>query len=208
MSRVVLASGNAGKLRELEALLAPAGLELVPQQALGVTPAPETGATFGENALSKARHAASATGLAALADDSGLEVDALGGRPGVHSARYARDGASDAENLARLLAELAPVPLRQRRARYQCVIVWLRGPEDAAPLVARGTWEGHIALAPRGAGGFGYDPVFVPAGGERTAAELPEAEKNAASHRGQALRALLGQLRAAGLTARGYIRAP
>jgi XTP/dITP diphosphohydrolase len=208
VSRVVLASGNAGKLRELAALLAPAGFELRPQHALGVAPVPETGTTFRDNALIKARHAARATGLAALADDSGLEVDALGGRPGVHSARYARDGASDTENLARLLAELAAVPPPQRNARYRCVIVWLRGPDDAAPLVAEGTWEGHIARAPRGAGGFGYDPVFVPAGGERTAAELPAAVKNAASHRGQALRALLAQLRAAGLAAPAYIPAP
>ncbi len=207
MSRVVLASGNAGKLRELAALLAPAGLELVPQDALGVAAAPETGATFLDNALIKARHAAAVTALAALADDSGLEVDALGGRPGVRSARYANEGASDAENLARLLQELAGVPLSRRGARYQCVIVWVRGAEDAAPLVASGTWEGHIARAPRGAGGFGYDPVFVPAGGERTAAELPAADKNAASHRGQALKALLAQLRAAGLTVPAYIRA-
>ena len=208
MSRVVVASGNAGKLRELAELLAPAGFELLPQDALGVAAAPETGATFRDNALIKARHAARATGLAALADDSGLEVDALGGRPGVQSARYARDGASDAENLARLLDELAAVPLPERRARYQCVIVWLRGPDDATPLVATGTWEGHIARAPRGTGGFGYDPVFVPAGGERTAAQLPAADKNAASHRGRAARALLAQLRAAGLTAPAYIRAP
>jgi XTP/dITP diphosphohydrolase len=208
VTRVVLASGNAGKLRELAALLAPAGFELVSQDVLGVAAVPETGATLRDNALIKARHAARATGLAALADDSGLEVDALGGRPGVHSARYARDGASDAENLTRLLEELAAVPLAQRRARYRCVIAWLRGPDDALPLVATGTWEGHIACAPRGSGGFGYDPVFVPAGGERTAAELPAAEKNAASHRGRAARALLAQLRAAGLTAPAYIRAP
>jgi XTP/dITP diphosphohydrolase len=208
VSRVVLASGNAGKLRELAALLAAARFEVLPQDALGVAAVPETGATFRDNALIKARHAAGATGLAALADDSGLEVDALQGRPGVHSARYARDGASDAENLARLMAELAAVPLPQRAARYQCVIVWLRGPADAAPLVATGTWEGHIALAPRGSGGFGYDPVFVPTGGERTAAELPAAEKNAVSHRGLAARALLAQLHAAGLAPPAYIRAP
>jgi XTP/dITP diphosphohydrolase len=208
VSRVVLASGNAGKLRELVALLAPAGFELVSQDALGVAAVPETGATFRDNALIKARHAATATGLAALADDSGLEVDALDGRPGARSARYAREGASDAENLARLLGELAAVPLARRAARYRCVIVWLRGPDDAAPLVASGTWEGHIAHAPRGAGGFGYDPVFVPAGDQRTAAELPAAEKNAASHRGLAARALLAQLRTAGLTAPAYIRAP
>jgi XTP/dITP diphosphohydrolase len=208
VSRVVLASGNAGKLRELAALLAPAGFELVPQDALGVAAVPETGASFRDNALIKARHAAAVTALAALADDSGLEVDALGGRPGVRSARYAREGASDAENLARLLQDLAGVPLSRRGARYQCVIVWVRGRDDATPLVAAGTWEGHIARAPRGAGGFGYDPVFVPAGAGRTAAELPAAEKNAASHRGQALRALLAQLRAAGLAAPAYIRAP
>jgi XTP/dITP diphosphohydrolase len=208
VSRVVLASGNAGKLRELAALLAPAGLELVSQGALGVAAVPETGVTFLDNALIKARHAAQASGLAALADDSGLEVDALGGRPGVHSARYARDGASDAENLARLLTELAATAPPERRARYQCVIVWLRGPDDPAPLIARGTWEGHIARVPRGAGGFGYDPVFVPAGGERTAAQLPADEKNAVSHRGRALRALLTQLHAAGLTGPAYIRAP
>jgi XTP/dITP diphosphohydrolase len=208
VSRVVLASGNAGKLRELAAILAPAGFELVAQDSLGVKPVPESGATFSDNALIKARHAARATGLAALADDSGIEVDALGGRPGVRSARYARDGASDAENVARLLEELKAVPPAQRAARYQCVIVFLRGPDDAAPLLACGRWEGRIARAPRGTGGFGYDPVFVPAGGERTAAELPAAEKNAVSHRGQALRALLGELRAAGLVPPAYIRGP
>jgi XTP/dITP diphosphohydrolase len=208
VSRVVLASGNAGKLRELAALLAPAGWDLVPQGALGVAPVPESGATFSDNALLKARHAARATGLAALADDSGILVDALGGAPGVRSARYAGDGASDAQNLARLLEELRAVPPAQRAARYQCVIVFLRGPEDAAPLVACGSWEGHIARAPRGTGGFGYDPVFVPAGGERTAAELPAAQKNAASHRGLAARALLAQLEAAGLVPPAYIRGP
>lgn len=208
MSRVVLASSNAGKLRELAALLAPAGFELVSQDALGVAPVPETGATFLDNALIKARHAARATGLAALADDSGIEVDALGGRPGVRSARYAGEGASDAENLTLLLDELAAVPDPGRGARYRCVIVWVRDPADAAPLVACGTWEGRIARAPRGTGGFGYDPVFVPAGAGRTAAELSAEEKDAVSHRGLAARALLAQLRAAGLGAAAYIRAP
>lgn len=203
MSRTVLASSNPGKLRELTALLAPFGLDLITQAALGIEPAQESGSTFCENALLKARHAAAHSGLAALADDSGLEVAALGGRPGVWSARFAGEGASDAANLQRLLAELAHVPQGQRQGRYRCVIVFVRGPQDAAPLIAHGTWEGSIAPAARGHGGFGYDPVFVPAGGERTAAELGRAEKDAVSHRGQALGALAGMLRT-----QGYIRAP
>ncbi|HET7756872.1 MAG TPA: RdgB/HAM1 family non-canonical purine NTP pyrophosphatase [Steroidobacteraceae bacterium] len=202
MTRVVLASGNAGKLRELAALLAPLHLELVPQGALGIGTVPETGATFLDNALLKARHAAGAAQLPALADDSGLEVDALGGGPGVRSARYAGEGAGDAANLARLLAELAGVPGPRRGARYQCVLALVRAADDAAPLVARGTWEGSIALGARGHGGFGYDPVFVPAGGTRTAAELPAGEKNAVSHRGQALRALVAALAPGGVYSR------
>jgi XTP/dITP diphosphohydrolase len=194
VTRVVLASGNAGKLRELTALLAPLSLELVPQAALGIDSPPETGSTFEANALLKARHAAAGAGLPALADDSGLEVDALGGRPGVWSARFARHGASDRENLEHLLEELAGVPEGRRQARYQCVIVLLRHAQDEAPLIARGTWEGHIATAPRGHGGFGYDPVFVPTGTARRAAELPSTEKNAVSHRGQALAALVAML--------------
>jgi len=202
VKRAVLASANAGKLRELAALLAPAGFELIPQGALAIEPAAETGATFLENALLKARHAARAARIPALADDSGIEVDALGGRPGVRSARFAGEGASDAANLARLMDELSGVPEERRSARYRCVIVWVRGPDDAAPLITRGTWEGRIALAPRGSGGFGYDPVFVPAGGQRTAAELPAHEKNAVSHRGKALRALVAALEAAGVYSR------
>lgn len=202
MTRVVLASGNAGKLRELAALLAPLDLALVPQGELGVSAVAETGTTFLANALLKARHAAAATHLPALADDSGLEVDALNGRPGVWSARFAGEGASDAENLEHLLSELKGVPEGGRGARYQCVIVLVRSASDPQPLVAHGTWEGHIASAPSGSGGFGYDPVFVPAGNAgdaRTAAQLPPAEKNAVSHRGQALRALLAGLAAAGV---------
>jgi XTP/dITP diphosphohydrolase len=202
VSRTVLASSNPGKLRELTQLLAHSTLELVPQAALGIEGAAESGTSFEENALLKARHAARHSGLAALADDSGLEVDALGGRPGVWSARYAGDGASDEENLRHLLAELAGVPPAQRQGRYQCVIVFLPQP-DAAPLIARGSWQGHIITAPRGAGGFGYDPVFVPAGGQRTAAELGSAEKNSVSHRGQALAALVAML-----AQQGYIRSP
>ncbi len=203
MTRVVLASANPGKLRELAALLAPLSLELVRQSALGIDSPAETASTFEANALLKAHHAAQCAALPALADDSGLEVDALGGAPGVRSARFARDGASDAENLQHLLTLLSRVPAERRRARYQCVIVFVRSPADARPLIARGAWEGHIATAPRGQGGFGYDPVFVPAGSRRSAAELSAAEKNAMSHRGQALRALVAMLRQA-----GYIRAP
>jgi XTP/dITP diphosphohydrolase len=202
VTRVVLASGNAGKLRELAALLAPLDLALVPQGELGVSAVAETGTTFLANALLKARHAAAATGLPALADDSGLEVDALSGRPGVWSARFAGADASDEENLEYLLSELKGVPEGRRGARYQCVIVLVRSESDPQPLVAQGTWEGHIAAARSGRGGFGYDPVFVPAGnaGEaRTAAQLTPAEKNAVSHRGQALRALLAGLAAAGV---------
>ncbi len=201
MTRVVLASGNAGKLRELAALLVPLDLELVPQGELGVRAVEETGITFLANALLKARHAAATTQLPALADDSGLEVDALDGRPGVWSARFAHAGASDDENLGHLLRELARVPDGKRGARYQCVIVLVRSGEDPGPLVARGTWEGHIARAPQGSGGFGYDPVFVPAavaGEPRTAAQLSPAEKNTVSHRGQALRALVAALAASG----------
>jgi XTP/dITP diphosphohydrolase len=203
VTRVVLASANPGKLRELAALLAPFSLQLIPQGDFGIHAAAETGTTFIANALLKAHHAARHAHLPALADDSGLEVDALGGRPGVWSARFAGEGASDEQNLRQLLAELDGVPEGYRQARYQCVIVWVRSVGDQSPLVAHGTWEGNIAHAPRGKGGFGYDPVFVPAGEQRTAAELSDSEKNAVSHRGQALRALVAMLGAA-----GYIRAP
>jgi XTP/dITP diphosphohydrolase len=200
---VVLASSNAGKLRELAAVLAPLHLQLLPQESLGIAAPEETGTTFLDNALLKARHAAQRSGLPALADDSGLEVDALGGRPGVWSARFAGAAASDADNLALLLQELAARPAQARTARYQCVIVLVRSADDPAPLIARGTWEGSITQAPRGSGGFGYDPAFVPAGLQHTAAELAAAEKNLVSHRGQALRALIAMLRAP-----GYIPAP
>lgn len=193
--KVVLASANAGKLRELESLAAPLGWELVPQQALGIVSAAETGGTFAENALLKARHAAVASGLAALADDSGIEVDALGGRPGVHSARYAGARATDRQNLEKLLEELREVPAERRTARYRCVIAYVSGPDDAAPMSGEGSWEGRIAHAPRGAGGFGYDPIFLPRDGDgRTAAELGREEKDAISHRARALSALRERL--------------
>jgi len=200
---LVLASGNPGKLRELAALLAPLKLELIPPADLGIESVPETGFTFLANAVLKARHAAARSGLAALADDSGLEVDALGGRPGVWSARFAGEGASDEANLRRLLEELDGVPDAVRQARYQCVIACVHAASDPAPLIASGTWEGRIVHEPRGEGGFGYDPVFVPTGEQRTAAELPAAVKNASSHRAQALIALV-----AGLASEGYIPAP
>ncbi len=189
--KIVLASGNLGKLRELRELLGPLGIMVTPQAAFGLTTPPETGSTFRENALLKARYAARQTGLAALADDSGIEVEALQGRPGVYSARYAGERASDEANLRKLLAELDGVPESDRGACYRCVVALVRGPDDPDPLIAEGTWEGRIARAPRGTGGFGYDPIFVPRDSALTAAELSAADKNAVSHRGQALRALV-----------------
>jgi XTP/dITP diphosphohydrolase len=199
--QVVLASSNAGKLRELAAVLAPLQLELLTQGSLGIRAPDETGTTFLDNALLKARHAAQRAGLPALADDSGLEVDALGGRPGVWSARYAGEGATDEQNLALLMHELAGFIVEKRSARYRCVIVFVKHVHDPAPLIAAGSWEGAIALDARGTGGFGYDPVFVPTGSPSTAAELSAADKNLVSHRGQALRALIAMLRAPGYIA-------
>jgi XTP/dITP diphosphohydrolase len=198
LRRVVLASGNPGKQREFAALLAGFDIELVLQSELGIAGAEETGTSFEANALLKARHAARASGLPALADDSGLEVDALGGRPGVHSARYAGAAASDADNNARLLAELGDVPRAARTARYRCVLALLRHAGDPEPILARGAWEGVIAEAPAGHNGFGYDPLFIPDGTPQHAAELAPEVKNRVSHRAQATAALLrclGQMR-------------
>lgn len=192
--RVVLASSNPGKLRELRALLEPAGLDVVSQDAHGVEQPEETGLTFVENALIKARAACAATGLPALADDSGVVVDALGGAPGVRSARYGGTGASDADNVGRLLGALAGVAVPQRGAAFVCAIVYLRHADDPCPIVCEGVWRGRILDAPRGDGGFGYDPVFFVETLGRTAAELTRAEKNAVSHRGQALARLLDRL--------------
>jgi len=202
LARVVLASNNAGKLRELSALLAPLGVELVAQGALGIGEAEEPHPTFVENALAKARHAARASGLPAIADDSGICVAALGGAPGVHSARWAAlDGGpkDDAANNARLVRSLAGQA--DRRAWYVCVLVLLRSADDPQPLIAEGLWQGEVIDAPRGEGGFGYDPYFLLPELGRTAAELGAAEKNAISHRGRAMRALLDGVRAAGLSA-------
>ncbi len=192
--RIVLASGNRGKLRELTALLSPLGHELVAQDALGIASPPETGDSFVANALIKAQHAAGIAGCAALADDSGLEVDALEGLPGVRSARFAGEDATDEQNLVKLLNDLQNVPDARRTARFQCVIVLARSEADPSPLIASGTWEGRITRSPRGSHGFGYDPVFVPAGLAVTSAELDPAEKNVRSHRAQALRALVAKL--------------
>jgi XTP/dITP diphosphohydrolase len=193
--RVVLATGNVGKVREIVALLAPLAIEVIPQTALGIGSVEETGDTFEANALLKARHAARESGLPALADDSGIEVDALGGRPGVWSARYAGPEATDAANNARLLADLAGVPASRRTARYRCVLAWVEHADDAEPVIARGAWEGTIGSALAGEGGFGYDPLFIPQHLDCTAAQMPPAAKNAVSHRGLALAQLLQMLR-------------
>jgi XTP/dITP diphosphohydrolase len=189
VKKVVIASHNPGKVRELQAMLAPLGIEAVAQESLRIGEAEEPHETFLENALAKARHASRATGLPALADDSGLCVPSLGGEPGVHSAYYAgREGtreARDARNNAKLVEALRGQ--QDRGAFYYCVLVLVRSPADPTPLVAEGRWQGEISLQPRGANGFGYDPYFVPRGSDRTAAELPPAEKNSASHRGKAL---------------------
>ncbi|MDY0969820.1 XTP/dITP diphosphatase [Siccibacter turicensis] len=195
MQNVVLATGNAGKVRELAALLADFGLDIIAQTELGVDSADETGLTFIENAILKARHAARITGLPAIADDSGLAVDALGGAPGIYSARYAGEDASDRQNLEKLLAALESVPDDKRQAQFHCVLVYLRHAEDPTPLVCHGSWAGVIARTPAGEGGFGYDPIFyVPSVG-KTAAELSRDEKSAISHRGQALKLLLEAMR-------------
>ena len=193
---LVIATGNPGKLREFKDLLEGLPFEVFAQSALGVVPVPETGTTFAANALAKARHAAEVSGEAALADDSGLEVDALDGAPGVYSARYAGAGAGDTANNAKLLTALADLPMRQRAARYRCVLAFVNDPDDPAPTLAEGVWEGCILSAPRGAGGFGYDPLFwVPELGA-SAAELPRVEKNRIGHRGRAF-AVLRELLAA-----------
>ncbi|MDD3610399.1 MAG: RdgB/HAM1 family non-canonical purine NTP pyrophosphatase [Halothiobacillaceae bacterium] len=197
---IVLASGNPGKLREFNELFASLGeswaFRVRSQGDFGVPEVEETGLSFVENALIKARHAARHTGLPALADDSGLEVDALRGAPGIYSARFAGPGADDADNNDRLLAALAGLPAEARRARFQSVVVFMRHAEDPTPLIAQGTWEGRILEAPLGSAGFGYDPLFWVESQGASAAQLSAEIKNALSHRGQALRALAEALRA------------
>ena len=192
ISRLVLASSNAGKLREFRRLLAPLSIDVLAQADLGIAEAEEPHITFVENALAKARHASAHARLPALADDSGVCVAALGGAPGVQSARYAGEPKSDARNNARLIAALQGVA--DRRAHYYCVLVLLRHAEDPEPLIAEGAWHGSIVDTPRGDGGFGYDPHFVDATTGRTGAELPLEQKNTLSHRGKAMRALLARL--------------
>ena len=194
MKRLVLASNNPGKLRELTALLADFDCELLPQAEFGVPEVAETGTTFVENAIIKARHAAAHTGLPALADDSGIVVDALDGAPGVYSARFAGPGASDADNNALLVEKLREVPAEARGAHYRAVIVLMHSAADPSPLICEGSWEGLIRLEPSGDGGFGYDPHFYLPELGCTSAELPAAEKNRLSHRGQALAALRARL--------------
>jgi XTP/dITP diphosphohydrolase len=191
---IVLASGNAGKLAELRGLLAGSGHVLRAQSEFGIADADETGLSFVENALLKARHASAATGLPALADDSGLCVDALGGAPGLYSARYGGVHGDDARNIARLLGELRDVVDEERTARFHCALALLRSADDPRPLIAEGSWEGRILHAPRGAAGFGYDPVFLDPENGLSAAELDPAIKNAVSHRGRALAALKARL--------------
>jgi XTP/dITP diphosphohydrolase len=192
--QLVLASGNAGKLREFRDLLANLGLDVVAQSEFFSEQAEETGLTFVENALLKARFACERTGLPAIADDSGIEVDALNGRPGIYSARYAGVDAKDADNNAKLLAELSNVPEAKRTARYHAVLVYMRHKEDPTPIICHGTWEGRVLTAPRGEGGFGYDPLFYIPERDCASAELSNDEKNSISHRGKAMRELVARL--------------
>lgn len=196
MKKVVLASGNPGKVREIGAMLKDLDIEVVPQSQFDVPEADETGTTFVENAIIKARNAARHTGLPAIADDSGIEVDALNGAPGVYSARYAGPKASDEDNNAKLLAALQGVPDEQRSARYQAILVYMSHADDPTPIISQGSWEGRILSAPRGEHGFGYDPIFYVPSHNCASAELDPAIKNSVSHRGKALRQLVELLKA------------
>lgn len=192
--KIVLASNNPGKLREINQLLAGEHIEVVPQMAFNIPDAVEDGLSFVENAIKKARHAASHSGLPAIADDSGIEVDALDGAPGIYSARFAGPGANDETNLQKLLERLADVPQERRSARFQCLMVYMRHAEDPTPLICQGTWEGSILFEPVGENGFGYDPVFYVPTHNCSSAQLPAEVKNSLSHRGRALQQLLQAL--------------
>lgn len=196
MKKIVLASGNKGKLREFQDLLGGCGFEVVPQSEFFSENVEETGLTFVENAILKARYACAKTGLPALADDSGIEVDALNGRPGIYSARYAGDGANDEKNNQKLLLELNDIPVKQRTARYHAVLAFMRHAEDPTPILCHGVWEGVILSEPRGLGGFGYDPLFFVPTHNCASAELSKEEKNRISHRGKAMQELLQKLSA------------
>ena len=191
MTKIVLASGNSGKLRVFSQLLAPLGFTLLPQSEFDVPEAAETGLSFVENAIIKARHAAQITGLPALADDSGLEIDALHGAPGIYSSRFAGDTATDADNIAAVLDALRDVPETERSARFQCILVFMRHAEDPTPLICQGSWQGQIMTEASGDGGFGYDPIFRVAETDCSAAELSSEQKHAISHRGKAMRQFL-----------------
>jgi len=193
-NQIVLASGNAGKLREIAQLLEGLNLEILPQSEFNVPEVEETGLTFVDNAILKARNAAHYTGLPAIADDSGIAVDVLRGRPGIYSARFAGIGASDEENLEKLIRMVTPFPDEERTARFICSMVYIRHEEDHVPVIAEGVWEGQLLIDPKGQNGFGYDPIFYVSSQQCTSAELPPEIKNKLSHRGQALRKLLEQL--------------
>ena len=194
MSKIVLASGNAGKLKEFLAPLSELDMNIIPQSDFNVSEAEETGLTFVENAIIKARHACLHTNLPAIADDSGIEVDALNGKPGIYSARYSGLGASNQQNLKALLDALKDIPQPKRTARYQCVVVYLRHAKDPTPIICQASWEGEILRAPIGKGGFGYDPIFWIKESNCSAAELTSHQKYSISHRGKAIRQLLGHL--------------
>ncbi len=193
--RIVLATGNRGKVKEMALILAPFGFEVVPQSEFGVPEAEETGLTFIENAIIKARNAAAHTGLPAIADDSGLEVDHLKGAPGIYSSRFAGADAADGNNVVKLLADMKRVPESERTARFQCLMVFMEHDRDPTPIICQGTWEGTILRAPIGDGGFGYDPVFYVPTHDCASAELSAEVKNQLSHRGQALRKLAEALK-------------
>ena len=192
MKKFVLASNNSGKLKEFDQLLSTFKVNVVAQKAFDIPDAIEDAVTFVENALIKARHASNLSGLPAIADDSGIEVDALKGAPGIYSARYSGQG--DTANWEKLLKDMASVPTDLRQARFQCLLVFVRHPKDPTPLICQGTWEGHILTAPQGEGGFGYDPIFGLLNSAQSAAQLSAQDKNARSHRGQALRCLVQRL--------------
>lgn len=194
MKKVVLATNNQGKVKELANVLTDFGLTLIAQSDLAIKSIEETGLTFIENAILKARHAAKCSGFPAIADDSGLAVDILGGAPGIYSARYAGENASDAQNIVKLLDDLKDVPVGKRQAQFHCVLVYLRHAEDPTPLVCYGCWPGEIALSPMGNSGFGYDPIFYIPELSCTAAQLNKEEKNRISHRGKAVKQLLDRL--------------
>ncbi len=192
--KIVLASNNAGKVREINQLLSDQKIQVIPQREFDIQDIEETGLTFVENAILKARHAAKESGLAAIADDSGLEVDALKGAPGIYSARFAGPGCNDQDNNEKLLEQLRGVPEDKRTARFQCLLVYMRHAADPTPIICQGTWEGRILLAPSGENGFGYDPLFFVPDQNCSSAELTPETKNQLSHRGQALRKLLAAL--------------